>query len=283
MMNYPGSEIHSETKSDLISKTRTEISLIHPTAIVHPEAKIDPSVQIGPWCTIGPQVRLDKGTRLISHVVIEGWTQVGEDNTFFPFSVIGAIPQDLKYKGEPTQLIIGNNNTFRESVTLNLGTVKGGGVTRIGNNCLVMAYTHVGHDCVVGNHCIIANAGALAGHVVLEDYVTMGGMCGITQFCRIGAYSYIAGQSAVERDVPPYSIAIGGRPCVVKGTNIVGLRRRGFSSDIIQKINETIKLWARPDVQREQCLLEIESQYGETPEIQQFISFIRKSETGVLR
>jgi len=216
-------------------------------------------------------------------VVIEGWTQVGENNMFFPFSVIGAIPQDLKYKGEPTQLVIGNNNTFRESVTLNLGTVKGGGVTRIGNHCLVMAYTHVGHDCIVGNHCIIANYGGLAGHVVLEDHVTMGGMCGITQFSRIGAYSYIAGQSAVERDVPPYSIAIGGRPCVLKGTNIVGLRRRGFSSDTIQKINETIKLWVRPDIQREQCLLEIESQYGETHEIQEFVAFIRKSETGVLR
>jgi UDP-N-acetylglucosamine acyltransferase len=282
-MTFSTTDTHRDTKSEISPKSKVEISLIHPTAIVHPDAKVDPTVQVGPWCMIGPHVQIGKGTRLLSHVVVEGWTIIGEDNVFFPFSLIGAIPQDLKYKGEPTQLLIGNRNTFRESVTLNLGTVQGGGATRIGDDCLIMAYTHVGHDCIVGNRCIIANYGGLAGHVVLEDNVTMGGMVGITQYCRIGSYSYIAGQSAVERDVPPYSIAIGGRPCVLKGTNIVGLRRRGFTSETIQKINESIKLWVRSDVQREQCLLEIESQYGEIPEIQEFVSFIRQSETGVLR
>ncbi|MFZ9596183.1 MAG: acyl-ACP--UDP-N-acetylglucosamine O-acyltransferase [Bdellovibrionia bacterium] len=257
--------------------------MIHPTAIVHPDAQLHPSVEVGPWCIIGPSVRIAQGCRLMSHVVVEGATQIGEGNVFFPFSVIGAIPQDLKYKGEPTQLIIGNHNTFRESVTLNLGTVQGGGVTQVGNHCLIMAYTHVGHDCIIGNHCIIANYGGLAGHVVLEDYVTMGGMCGVTQFNRIGAYSYIAGQSAIERDVPPFSIAIGARPCSLKGANIVGLRRRGFSSEVIQKINESIKLWVRSDVQKEQCILEIESQYGDVHEIREFVTFIRNSDTGVLR
>jgi UDP-N-acetylglucosamine acyltransferase len=257
--------------------------MIHPTAHVHPEAQLDPSVEVGPWCAIGPHVRIGKGSRLVSHVVVDGWTTIGEDNLIFPFSVLGAVPQDLKYRGEATRLIIGDRNTIRESVTMNLGTSQGGGETRVGNDCLIMAYTHLGHDCIIGNHCIIANYGGLAGHVILEDYVTIGGMTGISQFVRVGAHAYIGGQSGLERDVPPYCIALGARPCAIKGANIVGLRRRGFASDRIQKVNEAIKLWTRPDIQKEQCLLEIESQYGEFPEIQSFVSFIRKSETGVVR
>jgi len=257
--------------------------MIHSTSQVHPEATIDPSVEIGPWCTVGPHVKLGRGTRLISHVVLEGWTEIGEDNTVYPFSVLGAIPQDLKYNGEPTRLVIGNKNTIRESVTLNLGTVQGGGVTRIGDHCLIMAYTHLGHDCIVGNHCIIANYGGLAGHVILEDYVTIGGMTGLSQYVRIGAHSYIGGQSGLERDVPPFTVAMGTRPTVIKGANLVGLRRRGFPAETIQKINEAVKLWLRPDIQKEQCLVEIESQFEDFPEIQSFTSFIRKSQTGVVR
>lgn len=256
---------------------------IHPTAIVHPEARIDPSVEIGPWCTVGPHVKMGRGNRLISHVVLEGHTTLGEDNTVFPFSVLGAVPQDLKYKGEPTELMIGNKNTIRESVTMNLGTVQAGGKTRVGDDNLIMGYTHLGHDCIVGNHCILANYAGLAGHVVLEDYVTLTGMCGVSQFVRVGAHSYIGGQTGLERDVPPYCIAMGSRPTSLKGANIVGLRRRGVPADTIQKISEAIKLWSRPDVQKEQCLLEIESQYGEYAEIQRFVAFIRQSETGVVR
>lgn len=257
--------------------------MIHQTAVVHPDAQIHPSVEIGPWCTVGPNVKIDKGTRLVSHVVLEGWTSVGEDNTIYPFAVLGAVPQDLKYKGEATKLVIGNRNIIRESVTFNLGTVQGGGVTQVGDDCLIMAYTHLGHDCIVGNHCIISNYGGLAGHVILEDFAIIGGMTGISQYVRVGAHAYIGGQSGLERDVPPYTIALGARPCILKGANIVGLRRRGVSAETIQKINEAIKLWARPDIQKEQCLLEIESQYGEFAEIQAFIAFIRKSETGVVR
>jgi UDP-N-acetylglucosamine acyltransferase len=257
--------------------------MIHPSSQVHSSAELDPSVEVGPWCVVGPHVKIAKGTRLMSHVVIDGHTTIGEDNLIFPFAVLGAVPQDLKYKGEPTQLVIGNNNTIREAVTLNLGTVQGGGVTKVGNSNLIMAYTHLGHDCLLGNHCVIANGGALAGHVIIEDYVTIGGMVGISQFVRVGAQSYVLGQSGLERDVPPYSIAMGARPPTLKGANIVGLRRRGFSADTISKINEAIKLWTRPDVQKEQSLLEIESQYGEYPEIQNFVSFIRKSEYGVVR
>ncbi len=257
--------------------------MIHPSAQIHPDAQIDPSVEVGPWCSIGPKVKIGRNTRLMSHVVIDGWTEIGEENTLFPFSVLGAVPQDLKYKGEPTRLVIGHHNTIREGVTLNLGTAQGGGVTQMGDHNLIMAYTHLGHDCILGNHCIIANYGGLAGHVILEDHVTIGGMTGVSQFVRVGAHAYIGGQSGLERDVPPYTIALGARPTSLKGANIVGLRRRGFSAERIQKINEAIKLWTRPDIQKEQCLLEIESQYGEYADIQNFVSFIRKSETGVVR
>ncbi len=257
--------------------------MIHPTAIVSKEAELDPSVEVGPYCIIGPRVRIKRGTRLISHVVLDGHTEIGEENVIFPFASLGTIPQDLKYKGEPTRLVVGDRNQIRESVTLNLGTVQGGGVTSVGNDNLLMAYVHLGHDCAVGNHCVIANYGGLAGHVTLEDYVFVGGQTGISQFLRIGAHAYVAGQSGIEKDVPPFSIALGSRPPALKGCNIVGLRRRGFAAETIQKINESIKLWTRPDIQKEQCLLEIESQYGEYKEIQQFISFIRKSETGVVR
>lgn len=257
--------------------------MIHPTAIVDSRAELDPSVEVGPWCVIGPHVKIKKGTQLKSHVVVEGWTEIGEENVIFPFAVLGAVPQDLKYKGEPTRLIIGDRNRIRESVTMNLGTVQGGGMTKIGNDCLLMGYTHLGHDCILGDHVIVANYGGLAGHVEIGDYAILGGMVGVSQFVRVGAHAYIGGQSGLERDVPPFTIALGARPCALKGANIVGLRRRGVPAEIIQKINEAIKLWNRPDVPKEQCLLEIESQYGEFAEIQQFVGFIRKSEAGVVR
>ena len=257
--------------------------MIHPTAIVHPEAKLDPSVEVGPFCTIGPHVRIAKGTRLISHVVVEGDTEIGEDNLIFPFAVIGAVPQDLKYKGERTQVRIGSRNKIRESVTINLGTVQGGNVTRVGDDCLLMSYVHLGHDCIVGSYVILASAVGLAGHVTIEDHAILGGMTGVSQFVRVGAHSYIGGQSGVEKDVPPFAIAVGSRPCNVKGANIVGLRRRGYASDTISKINEALKLWIRPDVQKEQCLAEIDAQFGEVKVIQQLVTFIRKSEGGVVR
>lgn len=257
--------------------------MIHPTAIVNPDARIDPSAEVGPWCTIGPMVRIGARTRLMSHVVVDGWTTIGEDNTIFPFAVLGAVPQDLKYKGEKTELIIGNHNTIRESATLNLGTVGGGGVTKVGDHNLIMAYSHLGHDCIVGDHCILANYAGLAGHVTIEDYAIIGGMAGVSQFVRVGAHAYIGGFTGLERDVPPFVVAMGTRPTKINGCNIVGLRRRGVPTETIQKINEAVKLWNRPDVQKEQCLLEIDSQYGEVAEVKQFVEFIRKSETGVTR
>ncbi len=257
--------------------------MIHPSAQVHPEAQVDSTAEIGPWCTVGAHVKIGARTRLISHVVVDGHTTLGEDNTVFPFAVLGGAPQDLKYRGEDTVLIVGNKNTIRECVTLNLGTTQGGGKTVLGDGNLLMAYSHLGHDSIVGNHCVIANGGAIAGHVTIHDYVVIGGLCGVSQFVTIGAHAYIGGQSGIEKDVPPFAIAVGSRPCLIKGTNIVGLRRRGIPSETISKINEAIKLWTRPDIQKEQCLLEIESQYGEYAEIQNLVSFIRASEKGVVR
>jgi len=257
--------------------------MIDSSAKIAKSAEVDDGVEIGPYCVVGPNVRIKKGTKLISHVVVDGWTEIGEDNLIFPFTYLGAIPQDLKYKGEKTHLKIGDSNTIREGVTINLGTVQGGGVTSLGSNNLLMSYVHLGHDCQIGNHCIIATHCALAGHVVVEDYANIGGMVGISQFLNIGAYSYIGGQSGIEKDVLPFSIALGQRPPHIRGANIVGLRRRGFAAETIQIINETIKLWIRPEVPKEQCLLEIESQYGDNPEIQQLVQFIKKSTQGIIK
>ena len=257
--------------------------MIHSTSIIDPKAEIDSSVEIGPYCTIGPNVKIGKNTKLKSHVVIEGWTTIGENNTFYPFSVIGAVPQDLKYRGERTELIIGNGNTIRESVTMNLGTVQGGGITRLGDKNLVMAYVHFGHDCRVGNETVLANNVGLAGHVIIEDFAIIGGQSGVSQFVRIGAHTYIGGQCGIERDIPPFTYCVGARPMQLKGTNLVGLKRRGFSSETISKINEAIHLWIRTGIEKEACLKEIEAQLAGVPEVQAFVDFIRRSDSGVLR
>ncbi len=257
--------------------------MIHPTALVDPHAEIDPSVEIGPYCVVGPHVKIKKDTQLVSHVVVQGHTEIGESNVFYPFCVVGGVPQDLKYKGEPTRVKIGNSNRIRESVTINLGTAQGGGVTEIGDHNLLMAYVHLGHDCKVGNHAILANYVGLAGHVDIGDFANLGGMVGVSQFVSVGSYTYITGQSGLEKSVPPYSIAMGSRPCRVKGANIIGLRRAGFSAETITKINEAIKLWSRPDFEKEQSLIEIESQFGDVEEIRTFVAFIRGNQSGVVR
>ena len=256
---------------------------IHPSSLVDPKAELAADVEVGPFCTIGPNVKIGEGTKLLSHVVIEGWTTIGKHNTFFPFAVIGAIPQDLKYKGEKTEVIIGDHNVIRESVTINLGTVQGISKTTVGNHNLIMAYVHLGHDCVVKDHVILANSVGLAGHVTVEDYVNIGGMVGVTQFITLGTHTYVGGRSTVDRDVPPFCIVVGERPCELKGANIIGLRRKGYKADVITAINESIKLWKRTDVTKEQSLLEIETQFGDHPEVKQIVDFIRKSENGCVK
>lgn len=256
---------------------------IHPTAIVSPHAELASGVEVGPYCTIGPEVKIGSGTKLISHVVIEGTTTIGSENVFFPFSVIGGVPQDLKYKGEKTELVIGDHNTIRESVTLNLGTIQGGGKTVLGSHNLLMAYTHLGHDSIVGSHCVLANSVAIAGHVVLEDHAIIGGLTGVTQFVHVGTHVYVGAGAMIDKDAPPFAVLVGARPCEVKGANLVGLRRKGFKNDAIMAINEALKLWKQPDLQKDECLQKIEAEFGTHAEVKTLVDFIRKSKNGCLR
>ena len=258
---------------------------IHPTAIIYSGAEIDPSCEIGPFCVVGKDVKLGAGNVLMSHVVMENRTTVGNGNRFFPFCVIGVVPQDLKYEGENTQLIIGNRNTIREAATLNLGTRGGGGVTRVGDDNLLMAYTHLGHDVKIGNHVVLGNSCQIGGHVVGEDYAVIGGMCAISQFIRVGAHSYIGGCSGLDRDVPPFSLGRGiAGDFEVWGVNLVGLKRRGFESEKIAKLQELNKIFFKDkSLEKEKALQRIESELGDTLEIQQFVQFVRSSDKGVYR
>jgi len=209
------------------------MSQIHPTAIVAPGAELAGDVVIGPYCVIGKDVRLGRRVSLRSHAVVDGRTTIGEGTRLFPFASIGLEPQDLKYRGEKSELVIGCNNTIREYVTMNPGTAGGGMVTRIGNDCLFMVGAHVAHDCQIGNHVVMANNATLAGHVVVEDYAVLGGLSAVHQFVRIGKHAMIGGMSGVERDVIPYGQVMGDRARLY-GLNIIGMQRRGFSREDIQ-------------------------------------------------
>lgn len=258
---------------------------VHPTAIVHPEAKIHASCEIGPFCTIGKDVTLGANNRLMSHVVMENKTTVGEGNVFHPFSVIGGAPQDLKYKGEQTELVVGNGNTIRESVTLNIGTQGGGGVTRVGDKNLLMAYVHLGHDTIVGSNTVIANGCQIAGHVLVEDWAIIGGLSGVSQFVRVGAHTYVGGCSGVDRDVPPFSYGRGPTGNYeVLGMNLVGLKRRGFTDDDISSLQEVNKIFFKDkSLEKEAALRKLEEHLGTKPVVQQFIKFVRGAEKGIFR
>ncbi len=208
---------------------------IHPTAIIEPGAEIAATATIGPYCHVGGKVLLEDGVELLSHVVVAGRTSIGEGTRIFPFASLGHRPQDLKYKGEDSSLIIGRRNTIREYVTMNPGTEGGGMVTRIGDDCLFMANAHVGHDCLLGNHIVMANSVPLAGHVVVGDYAAFGGLAAVHQFVRIGQHAFVGGVTGVERDVIPYGLVIGDRARLV-GLNMVGLQRRGFAHEDIQAL-----------------------------------------------
>jgi UDP-N-acetylglucosamine acyltransferase len=214
---------------------------VHPTAIVDPNAELDASVVVGPYAVIGASVRIGAGTTIGAHCVVEGRTTIGRDNRVFQFASLGAAPQDKKYAGEPTELVIGDRNTIREFCTLNLGTVQDGGVTRIGDDNWIMAYVHIAHDCRVGNQVTMANNATLAGHVEVGDWVTIGGLTGVLQRMRIGAHAMIGFASHVGKDIPPFMV-VDGNPLAVRGVNLVGLRRRDFSAGRIAAIREMHKL-----------------------------------------
>jgi UDP-N-acetylglucosamine acyltransferase len=255
----------------------------HPTAIVDPGAKVHPSCKIGPYCVIGPEVELGERCHLVSHVAIEGPTKIGADNAFFPFCSIGMAPQDLTYAGEPTRLEIGEHNTIREFVTINRGTVKGGGLTRVGNHILDMAYTHIAHDCVIGDHVILANAATLGGHVTVEEWATVGALCPVHHFIRIGAHSFVGGGTTITRDVLPFSKTSAARDVQAYGLNAIGLERRGFSKERIRKIHHAYKVLLASKLNTSQALEKLKAEADPGEDVEMLIRFIEQSERGVIK
>jgi UDP-N-acetylglucosamine acyltransferase len=256
---------------------------VHPTAILDSSAKVDPSCKIGPYCTVGANVELGENCELISHVAIDGPSKIGKSNRFFPFSSIGLAPQDLSYNGEPTRLEIGDNNVVREFVTINRGTVKGGGLTKVGSQCLIMAYTHIAHDCVIGDHVIMANAATLGGHVIVEDWATVGALCPVHHFVRIGAHSFIGGGTTITRDVLPFSKTAAERGTHAYGLNAVGLERRGFSKYRIRKLHHAYKVLLASKLNTSQALEKLKSEAGGGEDVEMLIKFVETSERGVIK
>ncbi len=254
---------------------------IHPTAIVAPGAVIPDSCTIGPYCTIGPEVELGEECNLISHVVVDGRTSLGTRNVVYPFTSVGVAPQDLKYNGEPTETEIGDDNTIRECVTISRGTEKGGGITRIGSGNLLMAYVHIGHDSRVGSHCILANAATLAGHVVIEDYASVGAFSPVHQFCTVGQYAFIGGGTIVTQDVLPFSLTSSRRENKAFGINKVGLTRRGFSPERLNTLQKAFRLLLTSRINTSQALEKIRQLEGEDAKI--VADFIDRSQRGVIK
>jgi len=256
---------------------------IHSTAIVDPGATIHPSCKIGPYCTVGGNVELGEGCELVSHVVLEGPTRIGAHNAFFPFCSVGMAPQDLSYAGERTRLEIGDHNVIREFVTINRGTVKGGGLTRVGNHVLVMAYTHIAHDCRVGNHVILANAATLGGHVMVEDWVQVGALCPVHHFVRIGAHAFIGGGTTITQDVLPFSKTSAERNTHAFGMNSVGLERRGFSKERIARIHHAYKVLLASKLNTTQALEKLKAEGDLGEDVALLMRFIESSERGVIK
>ncbi len=256
---------------------------IHPTAVVDPAARIDPTAEIGPYCIIGAEVEIGARTRLMAHLFIEGPTWIGEDNVFFPYTTVGVASQDLKYKGERTQTRIGHRNRVREFVTIHRGTGGGGGVTRIGDDNLLMAYAHVAHDVSVGNHAVLANGTTLGGHVTVGDWVVIGAHSGVHQFCRVGRHAMIGGYSVITQDVMPFSNTVTERGARVFGANRVGLERRGFGKDAVEKLQTALRLLTRSNLNTSQAVERIRVEIADSAEVEELLAFIAASERGVIK
>ena len=247
---------------------------IHPTAIVEDGARIGDNVTIGPYCVVGPEVELDDGVDLLSHVVVGGRTSVGSNTRIFPFASIGLSPQDLKYKGEPSRLEIGCNNIIREQVTMNPGTEGGGMVTRIGNNCLFMVGSHVAHDCQIGDHVIFVNNATMGGHVKIGDWAILGGLSAVHQFVRVGRHAMVGGMSGVENDIIPYGSVMGNR-ARLSGLNVVGLKRRGFSREVIHALRNAYRLLFAPEGTLTERLNDLAELMPEIEPVMEIVEFIR--------
>ncbi len=258
---------------------------IHPTAIISAGAVIPDSCTVGPYCTVGPNVVLGEACELVSHVVLDGHTILGARNKVYPFACLGVAPQDLKYTGEPTRTVIGDGNTIREYVTVSRGTAAGSGVTRIGSGCLLMAYVHVGHDSLVGSGCILANAATLAGHVIVEDFATVGAFCPVHQYCRVGRYSFIGGGTTITQDVLPYSLTCAERNNHAYGLNKVGLQRRGFTPEQLRELGAAMRPLIggkRNTTQALEVIHEILAK-GAGEHVRYLAEFVAASERGAIR
>jgi UDP-N-acetylglucosamine acyltransferase len=256
---------------------------IHPTAIVDPSAKIPASSKIGAYSIIGEDVEMGVNCQVHSHVVLGGGTKLGSNNQIFSFAVIGGEPQDITYQGEPTRLEIGHRNMIREYVTINRGTLKGGGVTRVGNDTLIMAYTHVGHDSVIGDHAMLINGATLAGHVTVEEWAVVGALCPVHQFVRIGAHSYVGGGTTITQDVLPYSMTSAERDTHAFMLNKVGLERRGFSPERIKKLHHAFKVLLASKLNTSQALEKLKEEGAVDEEVQLLVRFIETSQRGVIK
>ncbi|MGA8041621.1 MAG: acyl-ACP--UDP-N-acetylglucosamine O-acyltransferase [Terracidiphilus sp.] len=254
---------------------------IHPSAMVAAGAVVPASCTVGPFCTIGPEVVLGEECRLISHVVLDGRTRIGARNVIFPFASIGVAPQDLKYKGEPTETVLGDENTIRESVTISRGTVGGGGLTKMGSHNLLMTCVHIGHDSIVGSHCILANAATLAGHVTIEDYVTLGAFCPVHQHCVVGAHAFVGGGTIVTQDVLPFSLTSAKRENRAFGINKIGLQRKGFSPERLQTLQKAYRYLLASKLNTSQALEKMRALEGE--DVALLATFIERSQRGVIK
>lgn len=272
-MNAPSSQVHLPADS---------LTQIHPTAIVSPTAQIGPRCQIGPYVILGDEVTLGAGVHIDSHCVVEGRTRVGDDVHIFPFVSVGLAPQDLKYRGEATETEIGQGTRIREFVTVHRGTAGGGGITRIGRDCFLMAQVHVAHDCLIGNNVIMANAATLAGHVTVEDGANIGAYSGVHQFCRIGREAYVGGYSVVVKDALPFALTVGNHARCY-GLNKVGMRRRGYSKETIEALHHAFHLLLSSKLNTAQAIEQIRAEIKDSREVAELVTFIETSKRGVVK
>jgi UDP-N-acetylglucosamine acyltransferase len=254
---------------------------VDPFARVAAGAQLEPGVRVGPFCVVGPGVRLGRGSVLDSNAVIDGDTRIGEHNRFFPFSSIGLVPQDLKFRGEPSRVEIGDHNTFREGTTVHRGTAGGGALTRIGSHNLFMAQVHVAHDCRVASHTVFANSAALAGHVEVQDFATVGAYSAVHQFCRVGTHAFMGGATIATRDVLPYSLTVGNRARIF-GLNLVGLRRRGFDAEALRALRTAYRVLLQSRLPLAEALRRLESEGPHTAEVRALVEFVRSAQRGVV-
>jgi UDP-N-acetylglucosamine acyltransferase len=257
--------------------------MIAPTATVDTQAKVPASSSIGPYCVIGAEVELGEDCELISHVVIDGPAKIGSRNRFFPFCAVGGEPQDVTYGGEKTRLEMGDHNVVREYATINRGTVKGGGVTRVGSHTLIMTSAHIGHDCAIGDHTMLINLATLAGHVTVEEWAVVGALCSVHQFVRIGAHAYIGGGTVVTKDVAPFAKVSAPREARTFGLNAVGLERRGFSRERIRRIHHAFRVLLSSKLNTTQALEKLKAEGDQGEDVAMLIRFIEESERGVIK